>query len=381
MPAFEQKPKVTVVMVAYNHAKYLQEVMAGVFAQSLEDLEIILVDNGSQDGSQEIIKQFKDKRLKTIFQENQGLSLAYNLGIELSNGQYIALGNADDLWMPDKLEKQLKAIETQKAAAVFTDAELIDDSGQAVTVSDKLFDCSPLSRPQIYQKLFFKSNFFCAPSALLDAKILRQYKEPFHPCLIQLQDFELWIRLVKKHELLVLSEKLVKYRVRTDGHNLSLDVRNRSRVLFELAVVYKDFFKAVDPDFFNEAFGPCLKQPARDEISLQFESAFLFLKMGEPSVHCLGLELLYELMAYSENRTYALKSYGLKVTDLWELSKALIYTDSRAMEETLLQAGETAERLKASQIELSEIRRTMSAITSSRFWKLREKIYSMIKRS
>lgn len=378
----DNAPLVTVVMVAYNHAKYLRETMASVFAQTMGDFEVILIDNGSTDDSQQIIATLQDPRLKVITQENLGLSLAYNIGIEAARGKWIALGNADDVWMPQKFELQIKALEATGAGAAFSAAQLIDDNGEAVPEEIAVqfpFSFDNLSREEFYEKFFFKTNFMCATSALLSTELMAKVK--FDPALIQLQDFDVWVKLIKQTSFVVLPEKLVAYRVRCDGMNLSLDTRNRSRVLFELHSAYKKFFDDVEPEFFRKALGKHFRKPDQSNpVGLEFEKAFLFLKMQEPSIRALGLEMLYELLSSEAGREVAGRDYDLKIADIWDLSKMPIYADSQALDGSALETEQLLRKIKETESELSSLRESMRQITSGKLWKLREKVYGILKK-
>ena len=376
-----EHPLVTVVMVAYNHKRYLRETVASILAQTMPELEIILVDNGSTDGSAEIISSFEDNRLCCIRQENLGLSLAYNTGIQKARGKWIALSNADDVWMKEKLACQLQALQKQSAGAIFTAAQLIDDDGQPVPdeIAQQFpFSFENLTREKMYEKFFFKTNFMCATSALIDGQLLDG--SAFDPALLQLQDFDLWVRLVKTTSLLVLPEKLVGYRIRCDGQNLSLDTRNRARVLFELHCVYRRFFDDVDPEFFTGSFKHHFRKPKpTGSIGLEFEKAFLYLKMHEPSIRVLGLELLYKLFALPEARALAASDYDLRIEQLWDLSRMPVYADSRSMDEAVLSAADLLQQLRNAENERDNLRHTIGRITRSRLWKLRERVQTVLK--
>jgi hypothetical protein len=186
--------------------------------------------------------------------------------------------------------------------------------------------------------------------------------------------------LIKKCDFVVLPEKLTGYRVRTDGQNLSLDKRNRARVLFELHCAYKRFFDGVDPDFFIAAFADHLrKKNPSGNVGIEFEKAFLYLKMTEPSIRALGLELLYALLALPEGRKIGASDYDLKIDQLWDLSKMPIYTDSQSMDQAVLEAAELAQRLKSTETELASLRETLRQITSGKLWRLRQKVHTILK--
>lgn len=374
-------PIVSVVMVSYNHGRFLRRVMDSVFQQTMPNFEVIVVDNGSTDESRDILASYNDSRLQVIHQENLGLSVGYNVGIGRARGKFIAIGNSDDEWALEKLALQLKSIEQHKAGVSFSAARLVDDDSSPVpeeVAKQFPFSYENLPPAKMFEKFFFKTNFICVTSALIDVSVLGA--ERFDPSLIQLQDFDLWIRLVQKTSFVTLPDPLVYYRVRLDGQNLSLDQRNRARVLFELNRVYRHFFDNVDIAFFQEAFEQHLKYKDVTPDTLEFEKAFLFLKKQEPSIKVLGVEMIYDLMSTPTGRETAEKHYGMKITDIWNLSKFPVFADSQSMESALLETQQLADRLKATESELSSLRESMRQITSGKLWKLREKIYDILKR-
>ncbi len=99
-------PKVSVIIPNYNYSQYLGEAIDSVLAQTVTDIEIIVVDDGSTDGSKEVLDGYGD-RIQTVFQKNQGVSAARNHGVCISRGEFVAFLDADDAWLPAKLERQL----------------------------------------------------------------------------------------------------------------------------------------------------------------------------------------------------------------------------------------------------------------------------------
>lgn len=103
-----EKGLVTVVIPNYNYAHYLREAIDSALAQTYDPVEVIVVDDGSSDGSREVIESY-GTRIKSIFQQNQGVSAARNNGAAAGRGEFIAFLDADDVWLPEKLEKQAAA--------------------------------------------------------------------------------------------------------------------------------------------------------------------------------------------------------------------------------------------------------------------------------
>jgi glycosyltransferase involved in cell wall biosynthesis len=98
-------PLVSVVIPAYNYAKYLAKTLDSVFAQTYRPIEVIVVDDGSTDNTAEIVRAYPEVRY--FYQSNQGVSVARNVGITAAQGEYIAFLDADDRWKPDKLSIQI----------------------------------------------------------------------------------------------------------------------------------------------------------------------------------------------------------------------------------------------------------------------------------
>jgi glycosyltransferase involved in cell wall biosynthesis len=104
--------KVSVIIPVYKTEKYVEAAVASVLNQTYQNLEIIVVDDGSPDDSLKLVRQFDDPRIRIIEQENRGLAGARNTGIRHAVGEYIAFLDSDDVWLPEKLAKHVKHLET-----------------------------------------------------------------------------------------------------------------------------------------------------------------------------------------------------------------------------------------------------------------------------
>jgi glycosyltransferase involved in cell wall biosynthesis len=126
--------KVSVIIPTYNRAYILSEALESVFAQTFDDYEVIVVDDGSTDNTAEIIKRFSDSRLRYIKKENGGCGSAYNVGIRDSRAEYIAFLDSDDLWKPAKLECQVFFLDQHpEIGGVFSDLEKLDSSKRTLS--------------------------------------------------------------------------------------------------------------------------------------------------------------------------------------------------------------------------------------------------------
>jgi len=198
-----RNPLVSVIIPSYNHENFIRESINSVLIQGFTDLEIIIVDDCSQDSSVEVIRSFDDARIR-FFQntENQGAVYTTNLAISYATGKYVALLNSDDVWLPNKLEQQFQFLESHpEVGAVFSRAQFVDESG---TVLNKLtffwadvFDHDNRSSALWLRRFFFKFNCLCHPSILIRREIYQKYPL-YEASLRQLPDFAMWVVYIIK---------------------------------------------------------------------------------------------------------------------------------------------------------------------------------------
>ncbi len=149
---------ISIIVPVYNAGAYIRETISMVAAQTYGNWELLLVDDGSEDDSREKIRESMesgDARIRLIEkQQNEGAARARNTGIEASKGRYVAFLDADDLWMPDKLEKELAFMKEKQAAFAFTAYEFGDEdakrTGKVVNVPPSLTYFKALSRTVIF---------------------------------------------------------------------------------------------------------------------------------------------------------------------------------------------------------------------------------------
>jgi len=128
---FSQQPKVSVIIASYNHVNYVKEAVTSVLEQDIDKMEVIVADDGSDDGTPDEIEKIQDSRIKLIRLEENRKEHPRNLGLSIAEGEYIAFQNSDDKWMPGKLKKQINYLDKNpKAAACFTGVGIIDEFGK-----------------------------------------------------------------------------------------------------------------------------------------------------------------------------------------------------------------------------------------------------------
>ncbi len=123
-------PNVSVIIPAYNHERFIGPAVDSVLGQSHGDLELIIIDDGSTDKTAEVIRGYRDRRLRCVFQENQDAYNALNRGLSMAEGDCVAILNSDDIYTPDRLERLLAEQRASGAQCLFTRVGLIDDDGR-----------------------------------------------------------------------------------------------------------------------------------------------------------------------------------------------------------------------------------------------------------
>jgi glycosyltransferase involved in cell wall biosynthesis len=199
-------PKVSVVIPAYNSMKYLPETVDSVLGQTFIDFEILIINDGSTDNICEWFTQIKDPRVKLISQENKGLSGARNTGIANAQGEYIAFLDADDLWEPSKLEKQVFCLDNNpEVGLVHTWMLLIDEHSQSTgrVLKSNL-------EGYVWEKLLERNSIAC-PSVIVRRSCL-DIVGGFDPNLRSVEDWDMWIRLSRHYRFAAIQEPLAYYR-------------------------------------------------------------------------------------------------------------------------------------------------------------------------
>lgn len=201
------RPLVSIVMPVYNSSKTLRESVDSVQAQTWENWELLLVDDGSSDGSRELIAQLAstDPRVRPLLlASNLGAALARNEGVRIAKGRYLAFLDSDDLWIPTKLQSQMDAMSQESAGLVFSDYEWIDPQGASLGIVVRAPD-----RPD-WRGLTW-GNDIGLSSVVVDRDAIGD------PLMLPLRlnhDFALWLDYLRKGAVAVRCPGiLVKYRV------------------------------------------------------------------------------------------------------------------------------------------------------------------------
>lgn len=231
-------PAVSVIIPVFNGERFLRESLQSVFDQTWLDYEIICVDDGSTDGSLDLLKAYSD-RVIIIRQANAGQGVARNVGVEKAKGRFIAFLDQDDRWYPHKLERQVVVLNTEPdVALVHCNTDRMDEEGRVlqrgVTLSE---EASALKSPLG----LLIGEVLILPSAMLVRRDVFQRIGGFDLELRGFEDFDLCARLKQQGSFVFLEEVGLCYRVHAGGYNRAGGIgviRSRERFLNRMRDLY-----------------------------------------------------------------------------------------------------------------------------------------------
>jgi len=212
------QPLVSVICLCYNHARFINEAIASVLAQTYPAIEIIIVDDGSGDDSVAAIERIVAKHPHIQFlslKENIGNCAAFNHGLALASGEYVVDFATDDVLLPRRIEKQVALFETLDATygVIFTDAEYIDEQSRPFRKHfEYLFAKDLLGHiPQgdVYTDVL-RRYFICSPTMLVRRKVMDELKG--YDETLAYEDFDFWVRSSREYKYAFLDEPLTQVR-------------------------------------------------------------------------------------------------------------------------------------------------------------------------
>lgn len=220
-------PVVSVIIPAYNQAQYLRQAIDSALEQGDISLEVIVIDDGSQDETPEVLKEYEGK-IRVLRKDNQGVARARNSGLEIAKGEFISFLDADDIWLPGHLAKAMKVFEREtEVGLTYCDAKVIDEASRF-----KKLRCSP--RTASLESLVL-GNFITTSSVVLRKESLDKCGI-FDPAFrYASEDWDLWMRIADKYQLRHTGETLVEYRRHSESaiQKLGFEIRDNSLLAVE----------------------------------------------------------------------------------------------------------------------------------------------------
>lgn len=207
---YKDPPRISVLMPVYNSAKYLKESIDSILAQTWQDFEFIIINDGSTDNTAEIVKSYKDSRIIFVDKKHQGLVACLNNGLDMARGEYIARMDADDISMPNRLAAQLTFMEKHPKVGILGSwfyifgniRPRIEKKKKYPSLKDML-ETSPVGHPTV----------------MLRKAVFQQFALRYNPAYEYAEDYELWMRASAVTKIANLQTVLLKYR--WTGENVS----------------------------------------------------------------------------------------------------------------------------------------------------------------
>lgn len=203
--AANSDPAISVLMAVHNGEAFLREAIESVLVQSFEDFEFIIVDDGSQDRSVELIESFADARIRLLRNAgNQGLAASLNRGLEAARGEFVARMDADDIALPNRLEVQIGYMREHTAVGACGAARIVRRGGE-----ERLHNTQPADRLK-YE--FLLGNPLAHPTVMLRKSALVAHGLKYNPAYRYAQDYDLWARMQDVCDVANLSVPVLIYR-------------------------------------------------------------------------------------------------------------------------------------------------------------------------
>lgn len=228
----DQLPLISVIMPVYNTAEYLGDAVQSILEQTRTDFEFIIIDDGSTDGSEEIIDRYakSDNRVRVIHQEKGGIVAALNKGLQVAKGRYVARMDSDDISLPERLAKQVALMESNSKIGVCgTACKLIGDSS-GITM--------PKTKSEEIKSWLLFGPCMAHPTVMMRRDLIVEHNLYYDSNIKQAEDYDLWLRFSQHCEMVNISEPLLLYRVwaKQATTKSRLQVHQGSNLIHEKAI-------------------------------------------------------------------------------------------------------------------------------------------------
>ena len=220
-------PRVSIIMAAFNHAQYIDKAIASALAQTWQDFELIVVDDGSTDATGQVVSQFGSP-VRYIYQQNRGQGGARNRGIASARGEFVCFLDDDDLWEPEYLATVMSVFQRQPDAdALYTGFRIIDGEDRLLPQ----IGGNVIPPHQMYDALVHGGWF--PPLVVTVRKACLDQVGPLDEALRGHDDWDLWLRIARGHVFRGVPEALARYRVHAGGlsSNVQHMMEDRMRVI------------------------------------------------------------------------------------------------------------------------------------------------------
>lgn len=285
---------VTVLMPVFNSSRHLQNAIESILNQTYKNIEFIIINDGSRDNSEKIIKSYKDKRIRYFSnRENKGIVSALNTGLDKTRGKYIIRMDADDISRPDRIERQVEYMNRNPSVGVC--GTWIEVFGNASYIWKP-----PVNDKEIRSMLFFESPL-AHPSACIRSKLIKTYKIKYDLKYQYVEDYKLWIDLSKVSKLANIPLVLLRYRTH---HN-------------QIGSAHKNRQAAAKNQLLNDIIRNLIPEINKSSIDLHH------LAMSWPKTNSykklIKFRSWYEKLVMTNNQSqiYSRSSFAKRIAERW----------------------------------------------------------------
>lgn len=228
----KEKSLVSVIIPAYNAARFLPQAIESVLEQTYKNIQVIVVDDGSTDDTERVVRKYPVRYIK--IKRSGGPATPRNIGIKNANGKLIAFLDSDDVWLPGKLKEQIDFMNKGKLDFVSSNAQVIDGKGK--TIRDSYLGEAKVPSGHVFGPLY--QNNFIITSSVLAKKTCLEEAGPFDKGLEGAEDYDLWLRLARLCRFGFLSQKLLRYREHSGSFSDKEVVKSHERLVATLLANY-----------------------------------------------------------------------------------------------------------------------------------------------
>lgn len=355
-------PRISVLLTSFNHAKFLCEAIDSVLDQTFRDFELVIVDDASTDDSWWLINRYTDPRIRAVRSLAPGeVVWRMNEVITHSTSEFIAIHHSDDIWEPTKLEQQVRILdERRELGAVFTNARPMGEDGSEFGDPShfyyKVFDVHNRSRLEWLRHFFDHGNALCHPSVLIRKSVFEDCGT-YRTWLRQVDDLEMWIRVLLKHEIHVIPEKLVRFRVRDNEAQVSGNRSDtRMRNLYELYQALGNLRELQSFEDLCGIFPEARKLYRNEHTDLLFSLGLVMAEVAKrPFAQLLALHLLQETIADPARAASVRVNYGFGILEYFTWTGSLDIFSLEEIAKLGNAAGEWNLRLEKAEVSIASL--------------------------
>jgi glycosyltransferase involved in cell wall biosynthesis len=287
-------PRVTILMTVYNEERYVGAAVRSILGQTFADFELLVIDDGSTDGSRSVVESFDDPRVRVVSRENRGLTASLNEGLQLARGEYVARQDADDESLPTRLEREVALLDADpRVGLVGTNYTIVDEHGTAQVTTSVFTHPDDLAVAEII------SNQYGHGSVMFRKRVIDEVGG-YDASVGHVEDYDLFVRIGRVARLANIAEPLYRWRRNPAGVTLSnrdaqiaqaLVIRDRE---FERLVTHRHEFRlftSIHPRNFHPSAFRYLEKKA----SLLRDLSYLYRARGlrRESIVAMFVALLY----------------------------------------------------------------------------------------